>query len=157
MKKWADKEPQTLRLETLFKVMPTRFRSQTKLHKGLVSRYEAPFEIIRTVEKVPFEFKLPRSMRVHPVFHASMHKPYHDDSSDSADAGSSCPLMTETPSLKREIIEILDHRTVHRPRAKAYTEFLVRLSGQAQQAQLGSSTKTWPDIRTLSRSISKPR
>lgn len=92
-------------------------------------------------------------MRVQPVFLASMLKPYHGDLSDSADAGSSRPPMTETSSLEREIIEILDHRTVHRPRAKPYYEFL---DGQAEHSrrQPGSASKTWPDIRTLSRSIS---
>lgn len=133
MKKWAYKHRRASSFKVgdivFFKVMPTQFKSHRKLHKGLVPRYEGPYKIIRKVGKISFELKLPQSMRVHPVFHASMLKPYYGDLSDSTEASSPRPQVTEKPSLELEIVEILDHRTVHRPRAKPYYQFLVRWSG----------------------------
>lgn len=122
--------------------MPTQFRSQRKLHKGLIPKHESPFEIVRKVGKVPFELKLSPSMRVHLVLHASMLKPYHGNSTDSARAGSFRPSVTDTPSIEREIVEILDHRTIYWPKAKPYYEYLVRWSGQIGTSPPGSVSKT---------------
>lgn len=149
MKKWAYKHRGASSFKVgdkvFFKVMPTQFRSHRKLHKGLVPRYKGPYEIIRKVGKVSFELKLPQSMIVHPVFHASMLKPYYGDLSDSTEAGSPRPQVTETPSLEPEIVEILDHRAIHRPRPKPYYQFLVRWSGRAQH------TPTWECEQDLAR------
>lgn len=44
------------------------------MHKGLLLKYEGPFEVVRKSS----ELKLPRKLRIHPIFHASILKPYHE-------------------------------------------------------------------------------
>lgn len=70
-------------------------------------------EIVRKVGKVSFELKMSPSMRVHSVFHASMLKPYQGDLGGAASNNTSRSLVVDTPSLGREIIEILNHRTIY--------------------------------------------
>lgn len=43
-------------------------------------KYLGPFQILAQVNAVTFRLKLPDSMRIHPVFHASLLKPFHENS-----------------------------------------------------------------------------
>ena len=52
------------------------------VHKGLIRRYEGPFRVIQRVGKVAYKLELPPKLKVHPVFHVSMLKPYHEDKGD---------------------------------------------------------------------------
>jgi hypothetical protein len=52
------------------------------VHKGLVREYEGPFPILRKVGKVSYKLELPEKVKIHPVFHVGMLKPYHGDSED---------------------------------------------------------------------------
>lgn len=56
-----------------------------------------------------FELKLPETMRVHQIFHASMLKSYHGDLDGSTSTRLSRPSVVDTPPLGLEVAEILDH------------------------------------------------
>lgn len=43
-------------------------------------KYLGPFQILAQVNAVTFRLKLPDSMRIHPVFHVSLLKPFHENS-----------------------------------------------------------------------------
>ncbi|KAL6340436.1 hypothetical protein AAG906_006099 [Vitis piasezkii] len=59
-----------------------QFKSLRSVHKGLVRRYEGPFSILRKVDKVSYKVELPSRLKIHPVFHVSYLKPYHEDKDD---------------------------------------------------------------------------
>ncbi|XP_016185837.1 uncharacterized protein LOC107627521 [Arachis ipaensis] len=46
-------------------------RMKKWVHKGLIRKYEGPFEIIGRVGEVAYKVQLPPSMKIHPVFHVS--------------------------------------------------------------------------------------
>ncbi|XP_052479618.1 uncharacterized protein LOC128034816 [Gossypium raimondii] len=50
--------------------------------QGLVRRYEGPFKVVKRVGKVAYKLELPAKLKVHPVFHVSMLKPFHRDQKD---------------------------------------------------------------------------
>jgi hypothetical protein len=51
----------------------------------LMSKFIGPFTIKRIVNNVSYELDLPSTLRVHPVFHASLLKPYQDGSVEFPD------------------------------------------------------------------------
>ncbi|KAI3462633.1 hypothetical protein Pfo_019296 [Paulownia fortunei] len=86
MKKWADerRRPQEFNIgdPVLVKLLPQQFKALRGMHKGLVRRYEGPFPIVAKVGKVSYRIDLPSSLKIHPVFHVSILKPYHGDEED---------------------------------------------------------------------------
>jgi hypothetical protein len=67
---------------------------------------------MRQINIMAFQFKLPDSMKIHPVFHVSLLEPYH---------ASTIPRKTHKPPLpividgdqEYEVEEILDSRILH--------------------------------------------
>lgn len=127
MKKWFDQRRDISNFKVgdriLFKVMPTQFRSQRKMHKVWSRRMKARSSLCVKVGKVFFKLKLPPSTRLHPVFHQNMHKPYRGDSGGVATISSSRSPMIDTPSVGREIVEIFYYQTGYPPKAKPYYEY----------------------------------
>ncbi|XP_059287595.1 uncharacterized protein LOC132040927 [Lycium ferocissimum] len=76
--------------------------------KGKLSpRFIGPFDILRRMGEVAYELALPPGLLgVHPVFHVSMLKKYHSDSSYIIQWDS--VLFDQNLSYKEESIAILD-------------------------------------------------
>jgi hypothetical protein len=55
----------------------------TTKHRGLVPRYDGPFEIIEKVGAVTYRLKLPERLKLHPTFHVSYLRPFYEDYEDS--------------------------------------------------------------------------
>ena len=47
--------------------------------EGSNSKYDGPFEMIKLVGQVAYKLKLPKRLKLHPTFHVSFLKPYHED------------------------------------------------------------------------------
>ena len=47
--------------------------------RGLISKFEGPFEVIKKVGEVAYMLKLSERLKLHPIFHVSFLKPYFED------------------------------------------------------------------------------
>ena len=75
--------------------------------EGSNSKYDGPFKVIKRVGQVAYKLKLPKRLKLHPTFHVSFLKPYHED----LDADKRAPSLV-MKQFDREIEKILDHRTM---------------------------------------------
>ncbi|KAL6181373.1 hypothetical protein ACLB2K_048028 [Fragaria x ananassa] len=116
MKKWADKKMRHVEFKegdlVLVKLLPQQFKSLRKLHKGLVRKYEGPFEVIKRIGNVSYKLHLPPKLKIHPVVHVSMLKPFHEDEEDPSRGVSHQTPTTVVTSFDKEIDEILADRVI---------------------------------------------
>jgi hypothetical protein len=86
MKKWADKNRRALNFnvgdKVLVRLVPEQLRFLRKQDRRLVRKYEGPLKILAKVGNASYKIELPKWMKVHPVFHVSNLKTYHEDPSD---------------------------------------------------------------------------
>ncbi|KAK8948956.1 hypothetical protein KSP39_PZI005193 [Platanthera zijinensis] len=147
MKKWADmkRRPQEFGLgdKVMVKLLPQQFKVLRSMHKGLLRKYEGPFEVIGKVGKVSYRLDLPSSLKIHPVFHTSMLKPYHEDQEDPGRGEShrAPPIMTK--SFEREIDQVLSKRVIRRRGVPPSTQFLIKWKGRPD------SEATWETLEDL--------
>ena len=66
----------------MVKLLPQQFKAFRKVHKGLIRKYEGPYKVTKRVGNVSYKLELPANLKIHPVFHVSMLKPYHEDQDD---------------------------------------------------------------------------
>ncbi|XP_070017613.1 uncharacterized protein [Nicotiana sylvestris] len=97
--------------------------------KGKLSpRFISPFDILRRVGEVTYELALPpRFVGLHPVFHVSMLRRYHGDSSHVLDLSS--VQLDKDLSYIEEPVAILD-RQVRKLRSKNIASVRVQWRGQ---------------------------
>ncbi len=133
MKKWADKKRRPLEFQVgdlvMVKLPPQQFKAYRQVHKGLVRRYDGPFPITKKVGKVSYQVELPPQLKVHPVFHVSFLKPYHEDKEDPSRGQSHRAPPTMVTSYDREVEEILADRLIRQRGIPNYTEFLIKWKG----------------------------
>ncbi|KAG8372903.1 hypothetical protein BUALT_Bualt12G0115500 [Buddleja alternifolia] len=86
MKKWVDPKKRHLEFNVgdmvLIKLIPQQFKVFRGKHKGLVRKYEGPYPVVAKVGKVSYRLDLPSTLKIHPVFHVSMLRPYQEDEED---------------------------------------------------------------------------
>ncbi|XP_034695628.1 uncharacterized protein LOC117921777 [Vitis riparia] len=130
MKKWANKKRHhteyKVRDMVLVKLLPQQFKSLRPVHKGLVRRYEEPFPILGKVGKVSYRVELPPRLKIHPVFHVSYLKPYHEDKDDSSRGLSKRAPTAIVTSYDKEVEHILVDRVIRRRGVPPVTEYLVK-------------------------------
>ena len=133
MKKWADEKRRpsvyTVGDLVLGKLLPQQFKPFRSQPKGLIRRYEGSFEVVGKVGKVSYQLNLPDTLKIHPVFHVSMLKPYHADMDDQ-DRGVSTraqPVMTK--SYEKEIGEVLASKEVRKRGIPRQAHFLIKWKG----------------------------
>lgn len=113
----------------------------------LMAKYIGPFPIIRMANALSCELQLPSSMRIHPVFHVSLLKPFHDGRA----AFPLRPMPDRPPpdilpdgEEAWEVERILNkrERRVGRDRSKR-VEYLVKWKGYADH------DNTWEPVSNL--------
>ena len=133
MKKWADKKRRPNECEEGYLVMVKLLTHQAKafkgLHKGLTLRYEGLFPITKRVGKVSYQLELPPKLKIHPVFHVSLLKPYYTDMEDPSRGESTRAPTSITTSFDKEVDTILAQRIIPK-RGKRCMEYLVKWKGQ---------------------------
>ncbi|KAL6209652.1 hypothetical protein ACLB2K_020592 [Fragaria x ananassa] len=133
MKKWADKKRRHVEFKegdfVLVKLLPQQFKSLRKVHKGLVCKYEWPFEVIKRIDKVSYKLHLPPKLKIHPVFHVSMLKPFQEDEEDPSRGVSHRTPTTVVTSFNKEVDEILANRVIRHRGVSSYKEYLIKWRG----------------------------
>ena len=112
MKKYADKGRRPLEFEQGEMVM-LKLTSQIwkkiinkQFQRGLISKYDGPFEVVKCIGNVAYKLKLPERLKLHPKFHVSFLKPYHNDPSpDRVQAKRKPPIVRV--EFSKEIASIL--------------------------------------------------
>ncbi|OIT19222.1 hypothetical protein A4A49_62090, partial [Nicotiana attenuata] len=139
IKKFAERKrrPVNYRIgdKVMVKLNPRQFKSLRVINQNLIRRYEGPFEITAKVGKISFRLDMPHHLKIHPVFHASQLKPYHEDMDDAERGQSSRAQIFITPSaIDKKIEAIIDHQLV---RGKGWgnssAQFLVHWKGQSPE------------------------
>ncbi|KAK6163843.1 hypothetical protein DH2020_000707 [Rehmannia glutinosa] len=146
MKKWADEKrrPKEYTIGDLvfIKLLPQQFKALRGMHKGLVRRYEGPFTITGKVGKVSYRVDLPDTLKIHPVFHVSMLKPYHVDEEDPSRGYSQRAPPVVTKSYDKDVEEVLMKRIVRRRGVPRRTQYLIKWKGYPSPRQHGNLKKT---------------
>ncbi|KAI3446858.1 hypothetical protein Pfo_003523 [Paulownia fortunei] len=125
------------RQPVLVKLLPQQFNALREMHKCLVRRYEGSFSIVAKVGKVSYRVDIPSSLKIHPIFHVSMLKPYHEDEEDPSRGQSHRAPPVVTKSYDKEIEEVLTKKTVRRYSVQSCSQYLIKWKG------LPESEATW--------------
>jgi hypothetical protein len=92
-------------------VKGTDLRVKVKSPKLAAKNY-GPYKIIEQFGPVTFKLKLPKAMKVHPVYHASKFIPYHEDTIAGCKPTEPPPIEVKGYD-EFEVEEILDSATKH--------------------------------------------
>ncbi|KAH9720957.1 Endonuclease [Citrus sinensis] len=114
MKKWADSRRRHVEYkkgdQVMVKLLPQQFKTLRKVHKGL---------------------------KIHPVIHVSLLKPYHGDAGDPSRGKSRRAPTTVVTVINKDMEYILADRVIRRRGIPAYYEYLVKWKN------LPESEATW--------------
>jgi hypothetical protein len=132
MKKYADLKRKPLEFDVgdkvLLKLTPQIWKKITGrlAQRGLIPRYDGPFEVREKVGAVAYRLILPERMKLHPTFHVSYLRPYYEDKEDPArNKTQRAPPMVRK-QFDDDIVRIMDHRRLGQHRKNRRTEFLVK-------------------------------
>ena len=118
----------------LVKLIPQQFKSFRKVHKGLVRKYEGPFPILGPVGKVFYKVKLPPRLKIHPIFHVSNLKPYHEDKEDPGRGISTRAPTAVVTFYDKEVDYIMEDRVLRKNNFQPYKEYLVKWKGLPERS-----------------------
>ena len=125
-KAYADQHRRDLEFQVGDRVLlSTKNMRRPGAGRCLLPRFIGPHKVLKRVGAVAYELEVPRSMRIHDVFHVSLLKPYR------ADGRVQPPPVTIMldGSEEFEIERIVSHRTAPHGKGRRRTEYLVRWDG----------------------------
>ena len=115
--------------KVLLKLTPQIWKEirNKQFQRGLIPKYDGPFEIVKRIGNVAYKLKLPKRLKLHLTFHVSFLKPYHRDPSlDRVQAKRNPPMIRI--EFGKEIASILQDRKMGNWKNK-WTEYLIHLKG----------------------------
>ncbi|XP_069151851.1 uncharacterized protein [Solanum lycopersicum] len=134
MKKFADRKRCPTDYKegdmVLVKFNPRQFNERRGIHQKLVSKYEGPYKIVANLGKISYKLELPPSFKIHPVFHASVLKLYHEDKEDPSWNQSQRAPITVITLHDMEIEAIIDYQAKRKRGQQASAMFIVHWKGQ---------------------------
>lgn len=129
MKAYADQHRRAVDVQVGDKVLLDTRHIRLK-HPGsrkLMPKWIGPFTISAQVGKVAFRLELPSYLSIHPVFHASLLKPYWAHGKVQPP-----PPVELEDELEYEVETVLDHR-VRRVGRKRVTQYLCKWTGYGHE------------------------
>ncbi|KAK4397570.1 hypothetical protein Sango_1593600 [Sesamum angolense] len=110
MKKYADMGRRHVEFgagdQMLLKLTPQIWKkiSSKSVHRGLIPKYDGPFEVMSKVGSLAYRLKLPDHLKIHPTFH----------------------------EFEKTVLKILDHRMIGQSKKNRRTDYLVHWSGESE-------------------------
>lgn len=95
----------------------------------LLPKYIGPFKILEKIGKTAYKLQLPESMRIHPVFHASL---LHEYKSDGRVQPPPPAIDIEDDGEWYQIDCLLDHRDIKRGK-RSIRQYLVKWTGYGDE------------------------
>ena len=140
-KAYADKKrsdtPIKLHSDVLLSTQNLKLKSPGS--KKLLPKWIGPFNVIKVINNVAFKLALPTTMsKVHPVFHASLLKPYYP----SGTCQPPPPIVDEEGDVVYFVESIIDHR-IRKSGRKNITEYLIKWKGYSHEHN------TWEPVSNI--------
>ncbi|KAK3026148.1 hypothetical protein RJ639_042591 [Escallonia herrerae] len=149
MKKHEDKNRRSQEFNVGDKVMVKLLPQDRKFLRGrdsrLLQKYEGPLTIMKKIGKMAYKVDPPHwwSRQLHPVFHVSMLKPFHEDTADPSRGQIKRQGLKPKAEGKRVAEAILNDRVITASR-KRHQEYLVKWQGYMEEEN------TWERAADLS-------
>ncbi|KAK3023029.1 hypothetical protein RJ639_044819 [Escallonia herrerae] len=147
MKKHADKNRRSQEFNVGDKVMVKLLPQDRKFLRGrdsrLLQKYEGPLTIVKKIGKMAYKVDPPHwwSRQLHPVFHISMLKPFHEVTADPSRGQIKRQGLKPKAAGKRVAEAILNDRVITASR-KRHQEYLVKWQGYMERREhLGTSSR----------------
>ncbi|KAL0368101.1 UNVERIFIED_CONTAM: Transposon Ty3-G Gag-Pol polyprotein [Sesamum calycinum] len=138
MKKYADMVSRHVEFsvgdQELLKLAPQVLNkiSSKSVHRGLIPKYDGPFEVMSKVGSLAYRLKLLDSLKIHPTFHVSFLKKFHQDLLDTARQQTQHAPPVIRKEFEKMVLKILDHRTMGQSKKNRWTDYLVHWLGESE-------------------------
>ena len=74
----------------------------------MILKYDGHFEVMKKISAIAYRLKLLNRLRIHPLFHMSFLKPFHEDQ-DLTKVQQSCTPPSIWKQIENEIYKIFHH------------------------------------------------
>ena len=112
--------------------------------KKLTARYLGPFSVEKVVSPVAYQLKLPKALKIHPVFHVSLLQPWHVDPEHPQRTTVLRPPPVDAEEDRFYVECLLDKRQRRRGRGFS-VEYLVRWRGYGPEDDMWVNAKQIDD------------
>jgi hypothetical protein len=108
----ANKERQDGRFKVgdKVKLSTVNLNLPSTMSKKLAARFLGPFKVERVINPVAYKLKLPASLKIHPVFHINLLRPWKEDQEFPEHKGESSPVHVYPDDDQWLVDKLLDKR-----------------------------------------------
>lgn len=106
----------------------TNLNLPSSMSRKLTARYVGPFLVEKVINPVTYRLKLPATMRVHPVFHVSLLKPYKT-CQEFTNRQEPVPVQPAVAEDNQWYVEALLDKTIRKHHGRRMAHYLVRWKG----------------------------
>ncbi|KAG8374925.1 hypothetical protein BUALT_Bualt10G0046300 [Buddleja alternifolia] len=119
----------------LLKLTPQIWKkiSSKMVQRGLIPKYDGPFEILKKVGNVAYRLRLPDRLKIHPTIHVSFLKKYHEDALKETRKQVAWAPPVIRQEFDKDVQRILSHRTKGQSKKNRRTKYLVHWKGESEE------------------------